>query len=326
MANAYVYAVTRVHFHEQRLLSVQDFERMLERGSAAEAQRYLSEKGWGSSELPAGDAGALADFELNRTWAFIGELVDDLSELDTLRVAADYHNLKAAIKLDFSGGGAPDSADYYVHHGTLDADVLERAAAAHDFSSLPEALAKAGQAAYEALAHTGNGQACDIEIDHAALLAVAEAGKKTKSAVLRRYAEQTVDTANIKAAVRCSRMGRDHAFMARVIAPAGTLDTAKLMAAAEAGPEDIYQYLAGTAYAEAVEALKHSLSAFERFCDNRLMASLRPQRLNYFTLEPLAAYLLARENEIRMVRLILSALENHFDSDTLRERLRETYV
>jgi len=326
VADAYVYAVTRVHIHEQKLLNRQDFEHLLAAGGVPEAIRLLSDKGWGSAELPRGDVSALIDFELGRAWAFMGELVDDLSPFDTLRVAADYHNLKAAIKLDFSGDAALDRAQHYVNHGTLAVDTLENAAKAHDFSVLPEAMAKAGQAAYEALAHTGNGQACDIEIDRAALLAMAQAGKKSKSALLAQYATLTVDTANIKAAVRCCKMHKDRAFIERVIVPAGTLDTHALMAAAELGPEAIYLCLKDTAYAEAVEALKVSLAAFERACDNKLMALIRPQRLNYFTLEPLVAYILARENEIQMVRLILSALENHFDGDTLRERLRESYV
>lgn len=51
--------------------------------------------------------------------------------------------------------------------------------------------------------------------------------------------------------------------------------------------------------------MRESPSAFERYCDNQLIELIKPQKSNYFGLEPIAAYLLARENEIKTVRLIL---------------------
>ena len=41
---------------------------------------------------------------------------------------------------------------------------------------------------------------------------------------------------------------------------------------------------------------------------------------------PLAAYILARENEIKSVRIILSGKINNLSDDSLRERVREMYV
>ena len=40
----------------------------------------------------------------------------------------------------------------------------------------------------------------------------------------------------------------------------------------------------------------------------------------------MAAYVLARENEIRMVRMILSGKRNSLPEDSIRERVREMYV
>ena len=75
-----------------------------------------------------------------------------------------------------------------------------------------------------------------------------------------------------------------------------------------------------------MEALKTSLSAFECWCDSFLIRRLQPQRYNPFTIGPLAGYLLARESEIKSVRLILSAKRNGLAEQTIRERLRECYV
>ncbi len=322
----YVYAVTRVHNHEMGLLSGQDIEQLVAANSAAEVFRLLADKGWGTPDLPAGDPDALVAYELDKTWGLIEELAGGLEPFNVFRYANDYHNLKAAIKLEYSADDENEGGAYFLKHGTVDIDVIRKAAQEHDFSALPAAMAEAGRGAYEALAHTGSGQAGDMVIDRAALIAIDGAGKTSESKLLRRYAQLTVDAANIKTAVRCCLMKKPQDFIERAVAPVGTLDTKELIRAAADSLDAIYTCLFSTQYAGAVDALKTSMAAFECWCDNQMIEMIRPQRYNYFTLEPLAAFIFGRENEIRMVRLILSAKINQLDNEALRERLREMYV
>lgn len=326
MADDYVYAVTRVHANENGLLNRADLEALIAAPTAAEAFRMLQDKGWGAPDLPPNDADALVAFEMTRTWNLMAELLEDLTPFNVFRISNDYHNLKAAIKLAYSADDEAETGRYFLPHGTVPLEDIVKAADEHDFAALPPGMAEAGRAAYEALAHTGVGQSCDLVIDRAALIAIAEAGKHSESALLRRYAQLTVDSANIKTAVRCCAMGKSRDFAAAALAPAGTLDSEKLADAAAEGMEALYAYLAGTPYAGAVAELQVSLAAFERWCDNEMMELIKPQRYNYFSIEPLAAFILGRENEIKMVRLILSAKQNNLGGEALRERLRETYV
>lgn len=322
----YIYAVTRAHNHEQGLLSEQDLEQLITAPTVAEAFRMLSDKGWGSPELPANDADALVAFETERTWALICELVGDLEPFDVFRVKNDFHNLKAAIKLEYSADEQNEKGQYFLKYGTVDIEIIKKAAEDHDFSALPDNMAAAGRAAYEALAHTGGGQACDIVIDRATLLAIDEAGKKSTSELLQKYARLTVDVANIKAAVRCCIMKKSREFTEQVIAPAGTLDTKELISAAAESLDAVYRCLENTRYDGAIDELKTSMAAFERWCDDEMIELIRPQRYNYFSIEPLAAFILGRENEIAMVRLIISAKVNGLGEEALRQRLRHTYV
>ena len=326
MAEQHIYAVTRVHINEMGLLSKQDLERLISSDSVSEALRFLYDKEWGAPTLSPEDVDALLAYELDRTWELIEELLEDMTPFDVYRIANDYHNLKAAIKLIYSDDNKDETGSYFVNHGTVDVEVLKKAAETHDFSALPEAMSVAGHEAYETLLHTRNGQSCDIILDRAALIAMDEAGKKCESELLKRYTVLTVDSANIKAAVRSCRMGKSRSFLEQIIAPAGTLDHKKLIEAAESGLDAIYYYLRDTAYEQAVEELKKSVTAFECWCDNALIALIKPQKSNYFTIEPLVAFILGRENEIKMVRLILSVKVNKLSSDVLSERLRDTYV
>lgn len=320
----HIYAVTRVHSNELNLLSRQDIEQLISARDAAEAFRMLHDKGW-SQAGPSCNAEAALEAETQKTWNLIEELTGDVQPFNVFRYGNDYHNLKAAVKLAYTGTEG-DTEGYFLPFGTVPVDVIVKAAKEHDFTELPPAMAQTGRKAYEALADTGSGQACDMVIDKAALAAIDEAGRQSDSELLRRYAQLRVDGANIKAAVRCCVMKKSPDFIDRAIAEAGTLDTGALKKAAAESMDAIYAYLKTTAYEGAVPALKTSMADFERWCDDELIELIRPQRFNYFGIEPLAAFLLGRQNEIGMVRLVLSAKMNDLSSEALRQRLREMYV
>lgn len=326
MEKDYIYAVTRIHNQEQYLLSHHDVERLLSAQNVLECIGILCEKGWGASDLPARDPDALLNSEQEKTWALIKELIGDLTPFAIFFQENDFHNLKAAIKLVYSGKDCQCVDTYFRRPGSIPPEIMLQAAQKHDFSVLPPALSEAGCRADAVLIRTGNGQACDMEIDFATLLAIDAAAKVTTSELLSAYATLRIDTANIKAAVRSCLMGKSRDFLTRVIAPAGSLDARALISAAATSLEAIYATLQTTQYADAVESLQTSIPAFERWCDDRMIENIRPQKAHYFTIEPLAAYLLARENEIAVVRLILTAKANRLDNGVIRERLRKMYV
>lgn len=326
MNNEYIYAVTRIHGQEGSLLNAQDLEQLLGAHDVDECYRQLAEKGWGSSDCPGSDSDALMAYEREKTYSLIRELLGDLAPLNVLFCENDFHNLKAAIKLVYTEQDLGNPEQYFLQPSAISPDDMLCAVRQHDFVKLPPALAEAGVRAYEILMQTGNGQACEMTIDYAALLVIDAEGKHSGIGLLQRYAEQKVDTANIKAAVRACRMGKGRDFLTRAIAPAGSLYIKGLIDAAESGLDDIYEYLMGTQYAGAVDSLRDSLAAFECWCDNRLIESIRPQKYEYFSIEPLAAYVLGRENEIAMVRLILSAKVNRLSDTVIRKRWRLLYV
>ena len=110
------------------------------------------------------------------------------------------------------------------------------------------------------------------------------------------------------------------------MAPCGSLNIEKLMMASLAGMDAVVEYLEGNGYGEAAAALKDSLSAFERWCDNQIIQTMKPQKMNPFSIGPLVAYVIARENEIKTVRIIITCKQNGLPDEAIRERIREMYV
>ena len=318
----YIYAVARIRAKELLCFGSPAMEQLMACKTYEECLRMLNEKGWGN-----GSAGqtpeSLLDGERNKTWEQLRELVEDMSGFDVFLYANDYHNLKAAIKENY----APShGADIYSSNGTIDPAVFRQAADEHDFSVLPAGMRDAAEEAMSVLRETGDGQLCDIIIDKAALNAILQAGKASGDPLLAFYAEHTVATANIKTAVRCQKTGKSLAFIQRALAECDTLDVSLLAQTAAESFEAMIEYLGRTCYSGAAEALTQSASAFERWCDNRLIEKIRPQKYETSTIGPLAAWLLARENEIKTVRILLSGIRNGLSDDAIRERLREMYV
>ena len=315
----FAYAVARIRCKELALLDGAFLEQLVTARSEDDCLRLLAEKGWESA--PAEEMLAA---EEEKTWALIRELVPDQTELfDALLMETDFHNLKAAVKAVFMNA---DPARYFLPRGTADPMELYRAVKERDFDALPERLRVPGQEAMETLLHTRDGQLCDVILDRAALDAIREAAKASGSELLVSWAERRVAAADMKTAVRCARTKKPLDFVRRSLAPCASLDAEALAQAAVEGEEALAAYLAATPYAETAKALEESFAAFERRCDNLLIEEIRPQKYNSFTISPLAAYVLARENEIKCVRVILSGKRSGLPEEAIREKVRETYV
>ncbi len=319
--NQYTYAVARIRSKELQLLGRSDLEQLMNLRNEKECLRYLSDKGWGR----AGDENAdqMIAAEREKTWEIMRELVEDMSIFDTFLYTNDFHNVKAAIKQVYTDS---DLEELYSSNGTLKPEIIYRAVKTHDWSLLPEHMRSSAEEAYQVQLHTGDSQLCDIILDKAALETLYQKGREAGNELLAQYAELKVASADINIAIRSIRTGKDKTFLERALARCESLDIARLTEAALEGEEEVFNYLLTTVYADAVPALKSSFSAFERWCDNLIVRLIRPQKYNPFTVSPLAAYILARENEIKTVRILLSGKRNEISDEAIRERLRDMYV
>ena len=251
------------------------------------------------------------------------ELRVDSSVFDVLALPKIYHNLKAAIKevcTSYSNERAFYADDRYGR------DQMVRIIQDRDFSALPEAMRQVAEEALETMLHTRDGQLCDILVDRACLDAIEAAGQKSNAKVIRAYAESFVAVTNIKIAVRAARTGKSPDFLQKALAPCKAFDVRLLAQAAFAGEDALMEYLNQSGYSEAAEALEQSPSAFERWCDNAQIRAIKPQKYEVCSVGPLVAYVLARQNEIKTARIILSGKANSLSDDAIRERTREMYV
>ena len=323
MADKYIYAVARIRALEMSLMSQAAIEQLVATDSYKKAVQFIIEKGWGDSDNASMDENDILRAETDKTWAAVAEMVNDMSVFDVIRLPDLYHNLKAAIETVVAG---ETPAHVFFDNSEIDGQKMLSIVSDKAWDRLPEHMRDCAREAWDCMAQAGDGQMCDAVIDRGTLLAIMQAAKKADDRLLRDYAETTVAVADIKIAVRSMKTGKNKDFMKRAMAECNTLDIDRLATAAVAGMEEIERYLADTAYAGGAEALSESASAFERWCDNRIIETIKPQKYNPFTVGPIVAYILARLNEIKTVRIILTCKLNRLPEEAIRERVREMYV
>ncbi len=317
----YIYGVARVRAKEMSLLNNQAIEQLIS-AQNDDGVRMLEERGWESKETVE----ELIAAERARMWKFIGEIVDDLSVFDVFLYKNDFHNLKAAIKM-ICGGVRREHV--LIDNGAISRispEKILKCCEEGDFSSLPENMRDAARKAYTVYLETSDSQLSDMLIDKAALEAIVAAGDASNSEVIRDYAELVCATSDIKTALRCAALKKPVSFIREVLARCKTVNAENLAKAAAASVDAVYQYLEKTEYGQAVDIAKTSFSAFERWCDDLLTEKIRPQKYRSFTVGPIAAYILAKENELKTVRVILLCKKNQIPEEKIRERVRVMYV
>ena len=318
----YAYAVARVRANELNLLSAADVEQLILAEDYKTAMRRLSDAGWGEVDADTDYAEYLENY-FAKTWNLLVEVMDDIHELDLLLIRNDMQNLKAALKGIVS---QHDAKDLYVKSTVYDTDEIVAAVQNKNFKELPDFMQAPAQEAYEVLTSTCNGQLADAIVDKATLERILYLGKKSDSPVLAELAERMCATANIKLALRCAKTKKSKDFIERSICNCSTISKDKLSETALEGVDAVLKYLEDTSYAQGAAMFKESTSAFEKWCDDLLMECVGQAKYTAFGIDPIVAYYVARDAEIKTVRIILSAKINNLPADVIRERVRTLYV
>lgn len=322
MEQDYTYGVARIRALESTLFSNETINQLMQCKSFEECMNFLRDKGWGDGN-PEQSLEEMLAMEQKRTWTVLYELIKDKKECKILTINNEFHNLKAAVKQVCT---EQETGNIFYENTDLSPEFLMSCIKQAQYYLLPDDMAEAAREATEVMLHTGDGQMCDIIIDKAALEAIKKAGNEAENSLIRKYADMQVAIADIKIAVRCAATGKDKQFVKKALVPCDGVSVTELAFQIEGGLDSVCSYLENAGFADAVRALKKSKSVFECWCDNQMIESIRSQKYNSFTLGPIIAYVLARENEIKTVKIILSGKMNGFDDEFIKERVRVMYA
>lgn len=319
----YPFAVAVVRSKENNLVSKDKLMQMAEAPTAEDALRILGESGYGN--LPASevhDFEKLLSAQLSDAYRSLSGLIPDDKLVDIFLYKNDYHNIKVLIKQTVSG---IDGSAYLIDGGTVSLDTLKAAFEERKFTDLPDLDIKAIDDAMEEYAKTKDGRYIDLILDRACFKTMTEAAKKTKNDYVIGYVERLADVTNIKTFLRIKRRGKNLKIFEDAFVEGGSLGMDIFEAAFESdNPETV---LMGRGYDQVCEGfMSESFTGFEKKCDDFIMEYVKDARYKSLTPEPIVGYIIGKETEVKCVRIIMTCKLNNIDTETIKERVRESYV
>lgn len=321
----YLYLTSALRAKEPKKLTKDKIDRMLDAQNFDDAAKMLMECGYADMSGMAASAVEKA-LATHRAELFeeIRQLLPERSGLDAFCLKYDYHNAKVLIKAESAN---VDGRYLLSDSGMVPLDTLIEAYQAEDYEALPKILAESLEEARQVIKRTENAQLADFILDRAYFEEMKETAEKLYSPFLSDYVNLAIDGANLRAAVRTLRMGRDTDFLRNALIEGGSIDAARLLEAT-AQDEGFSSLYVQSPYREAAllgaEALHGGrLTEFEKSCDNVLINFFGEAKDISFGVQPVIAFIAGLENEIMVARMILSSKLSGVEPSLIRERLRD---
>jgi len=320
----YLAISARIRAMENRLLTRERLDRVIEARDDQEARKVLAECGY-----PDG-----AGVGLEQVLAQVREeTVKELSSalpgepgLEMFKLKYDYHNAKTILKAQAMG---VDGARLLLKGGRYDPAVLLEQWQQEQLSGCSDSFRRAMEGAADLLKETKDPQQADLMLDRAMYAEMSELAKKQNSAYLAGYVRLLVDAANLRTAVRVCRMEQEDEFLRAVLLEGGNVSVQAIASARGDGLAELFQSGALAQAARLGAGLlkpgSGALTAFEKACDDAVTKYLAASRMVPFGEQVVIGYLYAKEAELTAVRTIFAGRAAGLDGDTIRRRLRETY-
>lgn len=319
----YLSVSARIRAMENRLLTRERMDRMIDAADDGEARKVLAECGYPEGgSLDQALAQARAD-----VFRDMESAVPDPRLVEIFQLKYDYHNGKALLKAAAMGR---DPQPILLPGGRYDPAQLTEGWRREELRGCSPAFQKAMTQAKALLEDSHDPQQADLILDRACFEEMAQLARDLDSRFLQRYVQLLVDVANLRTAVRVHRMGREPEFLRQVLLPGGSVSEQSIAAARGENLGDLF-HTGGLAQAAELGAKlaqpgAGAMTDFERACDDAVTAYLASERRVPFGEEPVVGYLYAREAEFTAIRTIFAGRAAKLEGDVIRRRLRETYV
>ncbi len=317
----YAFCVTRIRANETKLLSADFINKLVDAADYDGAISLLVGAGW--IETGSEDENFIR-MQSKRLWTLLEESVPDKKVLDCLCILNDYYNIKTAIKCIISG----ENADlFYIEPTTLDLERLSDSIDSRSFDVFKNPSMKSvAKNAFEIACTTNNGHIAETIVDVAALEALLDISKTSKYKAFSKICSFTVDASNIRTAIRCANIGKDADFVKSAISSCSRINKEKLIAATAADKEQLKAYVSSCEYAEGAELYYSNPALYDKWFDEKILKIATQSAFSAFGFDPVCAYFYKKTNEIKTVKMILSAKKAGIPSDMLRERVKVAYV
>lgn len=328
----FIQASARTRVLEKGLITRTQFERMVDAKDIQELFQILNETSYGDyftkldrpSDYEQALKKANRDFYQDVAW-----MSPNRQLIRVLSLKYEYHNYKVFLKelllkenLSELYLDVTDSAFLEQKDTLLQLEDKQRQKQMPDFY----------QRALDAYEKTGDVQLIDIYVDAAYFAELRDTAAKLDVPMITEYVTDLIDFTNLKTLFRMKRQMKNVNLLSEVLIDGGNIPKERLIGRFFDSMDDIIRSLrqeaVGPTLLKGAAAFDkdHKLGSFEKAFENHAMEKILATKGITYGPEVLFSYLLARETEIKNLRMLIISKINQVSPEASRERLRGTYA
>ncbi|MEN3190720.1 MAG: V-type ATP synthase subunit C [Atribacterota bacterium] len=328
----YTYAVGRIRELEKKLLNKVLLDKLIESSDLSSSINLLIESGLDSYSF---DIYNHVDFEnsLNKELIRTYKVIKDISPYPFIyyvfALNYDFHNLKVLIKSKYLKKKYTESLSEI---GTINIKNLIMAIEEEKFTEIPVSFESAVRKTISEYNKFQDPEIIDLVLDKERYNIISNILKDIEAPFLKKFVKMNIDLNNIITTIRIKIRGEDKVFLKKFLIDKGNLDLKNLIDIFDSPLSSWSAKFAKTDYEKIVEMglksyeIKGSLIEIERLIDNFILNFVKIGRFITFGMEPLVGFIVAKENDVKNIRIILSGKLNKLSPAEIKERIRDVYV
>ena len=330
MGNEYIYATARIRSQEKKLLKNEQFRIMTETKNMDDVYKILQDAGYGSETKTFNSENYEEILKSAEKELFdeINELCKGNSVFKIFSYPMDYHNIKVLLKAEFLN---TEKNSLLLETASIPKSAIIKAVRERDKRDLTEYMAQALDESIDAHARTKDPQLIDLICDRYCCRDMLREAEKSGNTFVIGYVKLLFDTLNVKTYFRVRKMNQPWSYFSDMFIPGGNVDLNIFISGYE---EDFKQQAERFAPYEIYDAVNYGGEAYEqtgafteleKICDNLLIRYIKGAKAVTFGIEALVAFLVAKQMEIKCIRILMTGKLSNMKSEVIEKRMRETY-
>lgn len=296
----YVQTAARVKVEEKKLLNMAKLNRMIDSDDAKDILKILSETDYSKSMIGVvteQDFYKILQNESEKVYTLARELVKDCTDcVKILELKNIFQNLKFTLKKSIKEKNTSEIDEEYLEEYTLASKEYEK---------------------------TNDVQLAMILLDRLYFKKLKSLCCKLNLEILNDYYNLALRSYNLLTFLRLKNQKRTYKYAQNCL-----IDDENLLKIynEESNYIQTLEKYFDDKHLWATYAKTKSISSIEKELDNLNVKLIKKYKNINYGIEPVVTYVLAKEYEMKAIRLIMTGKINKIPNDVIRERLREIYV
>lgn len=329
----FVQAVVRTRVLEKKLVSKEKLEELIEAAGIDEVWGRLKTTHYANKLSEATNPHRYENIlskELKEVYSTMRDISPEPDIINLTALKYDYHNLKVLCKEIIL---QTDFPHIYSPIGSLDMAKIKMALKEKKWNEIEPAVKSAIEKVQDDYKRTKDSQRVDIILDQLYMNNLYKCVDSLQISLFLEYVKAMIDFINIRTLIRVQKQKKKEiSFLEDVLLENGNVERERILYSLHDSVTNIIHRFRNEKISSALipglEGYQSSkqLTEFEKEMDRYLLGLMRQSKYIHFGPEPLLFYILAKEMEIKNLRMIFTSKLNDIPLERIKRRVREVYV